>query len=177
MPDVLTRITNARRYCESCGELIPKVKLESWKSYNKRKYCNTKCFNVKRGQKLETDTQDGMPISKYIAVNSRNGRLMADFNLGVLNAVNKVSNVQVKNSEDGNNGKGIICTYKGVPVTPDMVKTANQWLMDNWIGKASQRNPEPEKDDRTEEQKMEELKYTMKELGYEMVKIGEKVNA
>ena len=164
-------ITHDIRYCESCGESIQKKKYQSWKIYNSRKYCSEPGCYLGKDNKFNPDSVDELPVAHYIGKNSRNGRLMADFNLGVLKAVEKISNDKVKNSEDGNNGKGVICTFKGIPVTPDMVKTANQWLMDNWIGKASQRNPEPEKDDRTEFQKLEELKYTMKELGFGMYEL------
>lgn len=168
-------IVHETKYCTSCGLVMKKPKGLSWNRFMLRKYCGMKCAKGKQGLATHVQTTDGkddMPVAHYIGKNSRNGRLMADYNLGLLKVVEKITDAKVKNSEAGNNGKGIICTYKGIPVTPDMVKTANQWLMDNWIGKASQRNPEPEKDDRTEEQKMDELRYTVKELGYEMVKIG-----
>lgn len=175
-------VSHNTRYCQRCGNPIVKQKNRSWTEYSKRKFCGDECFKGARMTRdgcgvingMNPDSKDEMPIMHYIGKNSRNGRLMADYNLGILKAVEKVGDAQELSIQDGKINT-VICMYKGIPVSPEMAKGANQWLMDNWIGKASQRLLEPEKDDRTEEQKMEELKYTMKELGYEMVKIGEKV--
>lgn len=172
-------VSHNYRYCQSCGEKIEKRKKVSWPAYSRRKYCNNKeCLKAattKGGSVIAGDngfdpsSRDEMPISDYIGVNSKNGRLMADFNLGVLQAVEKVGH----DAELSENARGVICTYKGVPVTGDVVKTANQWLMDNWMGKAGQRNAPPEVDNRTSDEKMRELEYIVKELGFRLVKIDE----
>lgn len=155
------------RFCQICGEQILKSKNQGWKGYSKRKYCGRTC--MKENPKALGIRKDDISLGEYIANGSKNGRLMADFNLGVLQAVEKIGH----DAELSENARGVICTYKGVPVTGDVVKTANQWLMDNWMGKAGQRNAPPEVDNRTSDEKMRELEYVVKELGYRLVKIGE----
>ena len=41
--------------------------------------------------------------------------------------------------------------YKGMRITPELSNKAGEWLSKNGWGTPSQRNPEPEKDNRTEE--------------------------
>ncbi len=113
--------------------------------------------------------KEKLSLAEYIKKGSNNGRLMADWNLDLIKALKWVKDDAEIGSDGG--GKGVICSYKGIPVTAEMAKSANAWLTDNWIGRAGQRVPEPVKDDRTEDQKMEELKFTLKELGYKLVKI------
>ena len=165
------------RFCKKCGEQIPKSKWTSWKQYSTRKYCGRICV---KGMSNKSGLGKDLAISEYIALNSRNGRLMADFNLGVLKAVEKIGNDI--DSASGSvepldrrveKSRGIICTYKGVPVTGEVVKTANQWLMDNWMGKAGQRNAPADIDNRNAGEKLVEMEFILRELGYKMVKIDE----
>lgn len=155
------------RFCQSCGEQILKSKWQGWGDYAKRKYCGRLC--MQKHPKVKGVRKGDISLGEYIANGSKNGRLMADFNLGVLQAVEKVGNDVPVTGRDAN--LKTICWYKGVPVTGDVVKTANQWLMDNWMGKAGQRNAPPEVDNRTGEEKMRELEYIVKELGFKLVKI------
>ena len=156
------------RFCEKCGGQIPKSKWQSWKQYSTRKLCGRQC---RHGRSAVSGNSKDLAISDYIALNSRNGRLMADFNLGVLKAVEKVG-ADVPLNIKGLLNK-VICSYKGVPVTGDVVKTANQWLMDNWMGKAGQRNAPPEVDQRNADEKLKELEYVVKELGFKLVRVDE----
>lgn len=166
------------KFCLVCNEAIAKSSQVGWPAYNKKKYCSDVCYDTVRGKKSRvkpisdgslSTADDERNISEYIRASSNNGRLMADWNLGVVRALKRV---RADANVDSAGLKGIICSYKGIPVTAEMAKSANAWLMDNWIGKAGQRAPEPERDDRTEDQKMEELRFTLKQLGYELVKIG-----
>ena len=152
------------QFCQKCGGQIPKSKWVSWKQYSERKYCGRSCRN---GKPAVSGNSKDLAISDYIALNSRNGRLMADFNLGVLKAVEKIGN----DIDSAENSRGVICSYKGVPVTGEVVKTANQWLMDNWMGKAGQRNAPADIDLRNASEKLVEMEFILRELGYKMVKI------
>lgn len=158
------------QYCQRCGEKIEKRKNLSWVGYSKRKFCsNPDCYTGRGKIIVDGGRDNDISVSKYIGLQSRNGRLMADFNLGVLKAIEKVKD------DGGDEGKkGIICKYKGVPITADVVKVANQWLMDNWIGKAGQRSVEGERDDRPEVEKLRDLEYTLKEMGYKLEKIDDR---
>ena len=138
---------NMVRFCQTCGMQIPKSKYVSWKNYSKRKYCGKGKLCIKGRANKEGVGKD-LSVSEYIGLGSKNGRLMADFNLGVLKAVEKIDDDKDIESILAAN-KGVICKYKGIAVTADVVKTANQWLMDNWLGKAGQRTDgvkEPEAD-------------------------------
>jgi len=139
-----------KRYCTVCGMYIVKKKNASWKAYGERKFCGVRCGNEgKRSvNKINVNGTDKSEISDYIALKSRNGRKMADFNLGILDAVENISD-DADLGTINRNGKysDVICTYKGVPVTGELVRSANQWLMDNWMGRPGQResmNKEPE---------------------------------
>ncbi len=165
------------RYCHNCGEKIEKRKKQAWTVYSKRKYCSkSECIkSIRKGKgsnlaegKMNPDSKDNMAISDYIGERSRNGRLMADYNIGVLEKVEKIGN-DIESVEGY--ARGVICTYKGIQVTGNDIKTANQWLMDNWMGKAGQRNAPIEVDNRNESEKLTEMEYILKELGYRMVKI------
>lgn len=161
-------VPRTQRFCHCCGALIIKKKGESWRKYNERKYCGVPCSKKGMTEGIAPKETD-FSIAEYIASKSRNGRMMADFNLGVLRQVEQIND----NTQFKDNGRGVICIYKGVPVTADVVKTANQWLMDNWIGKAGQRVLDNEGDTRTDAQILTELEYALMELGYKMVKIGD----
>jgi len=155
------------QFCQKCGGQIPKSKWVSWKQYSDRKYCGRSCRN---GKPAVSGNSKDLAISDYIALNSRNGRLMADFNLGVLKAVEEID-VDKKVDLLGKGGlQGIICSYKGVAVTGEVVRTANQWLMDNWMGKAGQRNAPADIDLRNASEKLVEMEFILRELGYKMVK-------
>ena len=158
-----------RVYCEDCQKLIPKKTNQSWKDYADRKYCNRTCLHrnqskIQLNARAELTLPDGtiMPLGNYIKKNTESLRDTADFYIGITKHVNRLE------ADADKVGK-----YKGLDITIDVLDRANRFLVDNSIGKPSQRIPEPDTDDRTEDQKMEELKYTMRELGYELVKIGE----
>lgn len=156
---------NVKIFCSAvdCEKVIPKLKQESWARYAKRKFCSKECVNKETVRK-----DDGtFNMGSYIAEKSRNGRMMADFNLGVLRAVERVK--VDKSVAEGI--RGVICSYKGVPVTGDVVKTANNWLMEQWKGRPGQRLPEAEEDNRSFEEKFKAMEYNLKEMGYKLVKI------
>lgn len=136
-------VSREKRYCEVCGIYIIKKKGVSWKNYSKRKYHDQKCTSEAKkvsGDRMNPNSTDRTDVSDYIELKSKNGRLMADFNLGVLQAVEKVGADKKLSRFDNGKVDSTICTYKGVPVTGEVVKAANQWLMDNWKGKPGQRS-------------------------------------
>lgn len=66
-------------------------------------------------------------ISDYILKKTNNGKLMADFYIGVLKAIN-------------NNTEGKKMVYNGIPITVELAKSANEWLTNNCFGKPSARD-------------------------------------
>ena len=66
-------------------------------------------------------------ISDYILKKTNNGKLMADFYIGVLKEIN-------------NNTEGKKMVYNGVPITVELAKSANDWLTNNCFGKPSARD-------------------------------------
>ncbi len=62
--------------------------------------------------------------------------------------------------------------YKGMKVTVELSSKAVDWLGKNGWGTPSQRIPEPEVDNRSVEEKLKQMEYILKELGYKMVPIG-----
>ena len=138
MPD--NHIVRTKKYCAVCGKYIIKTSGTSWRSYSSRKFCGSKCLGEsKRGiSRMDPNSRDETAVSDYIELKTLNGRLMADFNIGVLQAVSKISDDAPLNGKKG----GVICVYKGVQVTGDIVNKANEWLMNNWKGKPGQRSGE-----------------------------------
>ncbi|MCP4989050.1 MAG: hypothetical protein GY928_24230 [Colwellia sp.] len=133
-------------------------------------------FSTKEFRK-EKKTEEDVSLSSYINNETEQGKLMADFYIGILKTIK-------------NNRKGDKVTYKGIAIGAELVKTANEWLTVNWIGKPGKRAEEQERDDRPMDEKMKELEYQvgragyylirktaviskMKELGYECKKQGE----
>lgn len=164
-------ISQEKRYCEVCGIYIEKKKATSWRRYNERKYCGNKCVgDAKNGKvRLDPNSRDKSDVSDYIELKSKNGRLMADFNLGVLQAVEKIDDGK-KLDVEGGKVNVVICRYKGVPVTGEVVKTANQWLMDNWKGKPGQRSDTVKEPEMSRDELVLALDALFEEEGGELVK-------
>ncbi len=72
----------------------------------------------------------------------------------------------VKDSDPDN-----VPMYKGMKVTVELSSKAVDWLGKNGWGTPSQRTPEPEVDNRSDDEKFKELEYVLKELGCKLVKI------
>jgi hypothetical protein len=149
-------VVRTKVYCGNCGKYVVKRANTSWHDYNKRKYCGSKCLGEsKKGlSRMNPDDKDQTAVSDYIEMKTANGRLMADFNIGVLQAVNKVKDDKPLDKE----AKGVICSYKGVQVTGDIVNKANEWLMNNWKGKPGQRSGESVKKDMDREELLAGIK-------------------
>ncbi len=72
---------------------------------------------------------DKASLSDYILRSTNNGKLMADFYIGVLKAIKS-------NKEDKQ------MSYNGIPITVELAKSANEWLTNNSLGKPIQRKPD-----------------------------------
>jgi hypothetical protein len=120
---------------------------------------------------ISKKNREKLSLAEYIKRKTDDGKMLTDLYIGILKVVEK---------SDPDN----IPMYKGMKVTAELAHKAVEWLGKNGWGTPSQRIPEPEVDDRTEEQKLTELEYTLKELspvetiknvalhmGYEMVPI------
>ncbi len=107
---------------------------------------------------ISKKNKESLSLPSYIKKKTKDGKMLTDLYTGVLKSV-----------EDSDAES--VPMYKGMKVTAELSTKAVDWLGKNGWGTPSQRIPEPEKDDRTEEQKMAELEYTLKELGYKMVPI------
>ncbi len=66
-------------------------------------------------------------LSDYIFRNTNNGKLMADFYIGVLKTIKT-------------NKEGKQMSYNGIPITVELAKSANEWLTNNCFGKPSARD-------------------------------------
>ncbi len=102
--------------------------------------------------------KEGLSLPSYIRKKTNDGKTLTDFHTGILKAV------------EGSNEENPPI-YKGMQITAELSTKAVDWLSKNGWGTPSQRIPEPEKDERTDEQLLAELKYNLKELGYKMVPI------
>jgi hypothetical protein len=100
----------------------------------------------------------GLSLSKYIKKKTNEGKELTDFYTGILKAV--------KDSDPDN-----VPMYKGMKVTVELSSKAVDWLGKNGWGTPSQRTPEPEVDTRSIDEKLKEMEYILKELGYRMVPI------
>ncbi len=100
----------------------------------------------------------GLSLSNYIKKKTNEGKELTDFYTGILKAV--------KDSDPDN-----VPMYKGMRVTVELSSKAVDWLGKNGWGTPSQRIPEPEVDNRSVEEKLKEMEYILKELGYKLVKI------
>ncbi len=167
-PKSITRATRELRYCGVCGDVIPKRTNVSWSLYGKRKYCGDRRCYLHKGSKL-IDKGDQTPMSDYIGKKSRNGRMMADFNLGVLQAIEKIGDDVGKNDL----GRGVICMYKGVPITAEIVKSANQWLIENWVGKPGQRGEEVKEVELSRDELVAQLESSNEALGLVTLTVAE----
>ena len=94
-------------------------------------------------KKINEDTN----LSDYILKCTGNGKLMANFYLGVLKTIKS-------------NKQGEKMSYNGVPVTVELAKSANEWLVANSLGKPSARKAPDEKPKRS----LEELRHRAKFL-------------
>ena len=155
--------------CLRCGDVIPKKGNRSWKQYLNRKYCGS-CWAI-RSEPLEEEVGD-LPLGSYIGTSTQNGKLMANFYIGILEAADEVDNNKpIDDATSVTDIKNrIIATYKGIPISTEMVKTAAEWLTVNWIGKPGQRTPPADIDNRNVGEKLVEMEFILRELGYKMVK-------
>jgi hypothetical protein len=101
----------------------------------------------------------GLSLSKYIKKKTHEGKILTNFYTGILKAV-----------EDS--GPENVPMYKGMKVTVELSSKAVDWLGKNGWGTPTSRLPEPEVDNRSDDEKLKEMEYILKELGYKMVPIG-----
>ena len=109
-----------------------------------------------RGRPFQKDNKFGsiskknktkLSLAEYIKKKTNDGKMLTDLYTGILKTVE---------DSDADN----VPMYKGMKVTVELSSKAVDWLGKNGWGTPSQRIPEPETAVRTEEQKMEELRYT-----------------
>ncbi len=60
-------------------------------------------------------------------------------------------------------------SFKGIPISTSTLKDANNWLMDNIVGKATARAPEVPRDDRPMEEKLKECRYLLDKMGFYVI--------
>jgi len=160
-----------RVYCEDCQKLIPKKTNQSWKEYSGRKYCNKACL-ARNQSKMQIDAKaqltlpDGtvMPLGNYIKKNTNNLRDTVDFYIGV---TKRVQDLPDDIEEAGK--------YKGIVIDKELVKESNKFLVENSDGKPGQRTLPADIDLRNASEKLVEMEFILRELGYRMVKIDESV--
>ncbi len=120
-----------------------------------------------RGRPFQKDNKFGcgskkstvkLSLSKYIKKKTNEGKILTNFYMGILKAV--------EDSDTDN-----VPMYKGMKVAAELSNKAVDWLSKNGWGTPSQRIPEPEVDNRSDDEKLHELEYVLKELGYKMVPI------
>lgn len=136
--------------CKRCGDDIPKSNTRSWKEYKKRVYCS-ECGKAGVRNTPLTNELGELPIGDFIGSNTQNGRLMANYYIGLLKAVN----------DNKNSSKPM---YRGVEIANDMVKAAADWLTVNWIGRAGQRKAPDDKIKRSEAELVERLRFLVKKV-------------
>ena len=90
-------------------------------------------------------------LSDYILKSTSNGKLMADLYLNVLKTIKS-------------NKQGEKMSYNGVPVTVELAKSANEWLIANSLGKPSARKQPDEKPKRSEGELKSRLRFLIKKL-------------
>jgi len=137
-------------HCKRCGDAIPKRRQASWAQYKAIKYCKECGKAGMRHKPLESDVGE-LPISDFIGSSTQNGRLMANYYIGLLKAVDA----------NTNGGKP---KYRGVEIANDMVKAASDWLTVNWIGRAGQRKAPDDKPKRSEGELKTRLRFLVKKL-------------
>ncbi len=84
----------------------------------------------KKGNKFgcgSKKSKEKASLSDYIFRNTNNGKLMADFYIGVLKTIKT-------------NKEGKQMSYNGIPITVELAKSANEWLTNNCFGKPSARD-------------------------------------
>ena len=105
-------------------------------------------------------TQGKNSISDYKLKNTNNGKLMVDFYIVVLNAIN-------------NNSKGKKMVYNGILITVELAKSANDWLTNNCFGEPSARDKPQEKESEPgREEMIAEIKRISNEAGLKLVDIN-----
>ncbi len=119
------------------------VQVEPKKKVVGRPFQKGNKFSTREFRKVKKVDED-VSLASYINKETEKGKLMADFYLGILRAIK-------------NNRKGDRVTYKGIAIGSELVKTANEWLAVNWIGKPGKRAEEQERDDRPLDEKMKEF--------------------
>ncbi len=139
-----------------------------------------KCSGIIALKKAEGSPATSIEIglSDHIRRKTNEGKALTRGAIAIMECVDSNTKINEESSEVKTP------VYNGLPVTGDMYRNAREWLTKNGWGNPAIRLTEPEKDDRTEAQKLEEVKYGLKELadvdlikdvcksmGYEMVKI------
>jgi len=107
--------------------------------------------------------KEALSLTEYIKKKTNDGKALTNFYTGILKAV--------ENSDTDN-----APMYKGMKITAELSNKAVDWLGKNGWGNPSQRQPEPDQDNRTYDEKFKALEYNMKELGYKLVPIEREVN-
>ena len=131
---------------EENNELARKPRGKPFKKGNK-----FGCISRKGGKKDN--------INDYILRNTGNGKLMADFYIGMLKTIKA-------------NTAGEKMVYNGVHITVELAKSANDWLSNNSWGKPSARDkPEKEEPKLSKEEKDAELKRIFYNAGLKLVDI------
>jgi len=166
------KLKHAEVYCEYCKKPIIKKKTQSWPEYLARKYCDRECL-ARDQAKLQSENAkikmlpDGtiMPIGKYLESRTDNGRLQADFYLGIMEKVRE--HEAVKDSAK-------LCMkcqniyygyyYKGLLITTDLASKAADWLTMNTFGRYGQRKAPDEKPKRTLEELRHRSKFLVKKI-------------
>jgi len=101
----------------------------------------------RNSKKIKKETN----LSDYILKSTSNGKLMADLYLNVLKTIKS-------------NKQGEKMSYNGVPVTVELAKSANEWLVANSLGKPSARKQPDEKPKRSEGELKSRLRFLIKKL-------------
>lgn len=170
------------RFCITCKKPIVKKGTVSAKAYSTRKYCDRECLAIyeksQRVDKVETKRlSDGriLPIGKYLEDETGNGKLQANFWIGVMK---KVDTHVEKKDEDQYCAKCKSKTYdyyyKGLLVTAELAKSAADWLTMNTFGRYGQRKAPDEKPKRTLQELQSRLRFLIKKLVKDKV-VAEKI--
>jgi hypothetical protein len=134
-------VRKALKPCERCGNSIPKPVRLTWRLYHKRRFCSIDCSRGNRKGWKNIVVDNKKSLSVYIGENTQDGRLMADFYIGILRAIDER-----------------LLEYKGYKITPDMVKAAAEWLTYNYLGKPGQRKEEVVDPELTREEALAQLR-------------------
>lgn len=174
-PDAVDKHIEVYCQSDSCKKPIKKKKNQSWAYYATRKYCDRICLGREQSriqsEKVKVkQLPDGtiMPIGKYLEARTENGKLQADFYVGIMKEVS--SHKIVPDSQDSVK----LCVkcqniyygyyYKGLLITTDLASKAADWLTMNTFGRYGQRKAPDEKPKRTVDELKHRLRFLIKKL-------------